>query len=107
MPSFRQGVFEKCIRAAVELGGGDDVITGAGDVENRAGDGGLAAGVGEGGDTTFECGDALFEHVGGGVHDTGVNVAELFEAEEFGRMVGIPKHVAGGLINRDGARACF
>jgi hypothetical protein len=35
----------------------------------------------EGSDAPFERSDAFFKHVGGGVHDTGVNVAEFFETK--------------------------
>jgi hypothetical protein len=31
--------------------------------------GGLAGGGGEAGDSAFECGDALLEYVGGGIHE--------------------------------------
>jgi hypothetical protein len=54
-------------------------------------------------DATFESGNTFLKHVSSGVHNAGIDVAELFEAEEFGGMFCITKHVAGGLINRDGA----
>ena len=37
------------------------------------------------GDSAFERGDALLEDVGGGVHDAGVDVAELLQARRGGR----------------------
>ena len=52
----------------------------------------------------FEGGDALLENVGGGVHDAGVDVAELLESEEAGGVIGIVKDVGGGLVNRHGSR---
>lgn len=81
---------ELVVGAAVEVGGGHDVVAGLG--EGRDGDelGALARGRGQRGDTTLESGDALLEDVHGRVHDAAVDVAELLEAEEpraVGRVI--------------------
>ena len=55
-------------------------------------------------DAALELGHPLLEDVVGGVHDPGVDVPELPEAEEIGRVVGAVEHVAGGGIDRHGAR---
>jgi hypothetical protein len=89
MPRLGQGVVEEVVGAAVERGGGDDLVAGVGE----GGDGerlrGLAGGGGKGGRSAFERGDALLEDVGGGVHDAGVDVAELLQAEEAAGVVGV------------------
>ena len=53
----------------------------------------------------FERGDALLEHVGGRVHDPGVDVAELLEREQVGGVLGALELIGGGLVDRhrDGA----
>ena len=102
---FRQRVVEEIVGSSVELGDGDDVIPAAGDIEDGVGDGGLARGVGEGARATFEGGHTLLEHIGGRIHDPGVDVTELFEAKEIGGVFGIPEHITGGLIKGDRAGA--
>ena len=87
----RQGVVEEVVGAAVERGGGDDLVAGRGEGGDGEGFGGLAGGGGERRRAAFERGDALLEHVGGGVHDAGVDVAELLQREEAGGVVGILK----------------
>ncbi|KAI7506216.1 hypothetical protein KC367_g167 [Hortaea werneckii] len=42
--------------------------------------------------------DALFEDVDGRVHDTGIDVAELFETEESRAMGGIVEDIGGGFL---------
>ena len=49
-----QRVVEEIVGAAVEGGGGDDLVAGVGDGEDGEGLGGLAGGGGQGGDSTFE-----------------------------------------------------
>ena len=101
----RQGVVEKVVGAAVERGGGDDFVAGAGQGEDGQGLGGLAGGGGQGRRSSFEGGDALLEDVGGGVHDAGVDVAEFLQAKEPGGMIGVFEDVRGGLVDGDGARS--
>src|ERR1039457_1038993 len=43
------------------------------------------------------------EDAGGRVHEAHVNIAELLERKQLGRVGGILKHVRGGLVNRNGA----
>ena len=63
----------------------------------------LAAGHGQGADATFERGDPFFEHLLGGVHDAGVDVARLCQAEQGGGVLGVAEDVAGGLVDGYGA----
>jgi hypothetical protein len=53
----------------------------------------------------FESGYALLKDVGGGVHDAGVDVAELLEREETTGVVRVLEEIRGGLIDGHGARA--
>ena len=39
----------------------------------------------------------------GGVHQAGVDVAELPQAEQICRVLGVVEHVAGGRVDRHGA----
>jgi len=73
---------EEVVGAAVERGGGDDLVAGAGEGKDGKGLGGLARGGGQRGDSAFERGDALLKDVGGGVHQPGVDVAKLLQREE-------------------------
>src|ERR1017187_8415186 len=43
------------------------------------------------------------EDAGGRVHEARVNIAELLERKQLGRVGGILKHERGGLVNRNGA----
>lgn len=54
------------------------MVAGAGEIKDRVGDGGLAGGVSEGTGASFEDSDPLFEYIGGGITDAGIDVAQLF-----------------------------
>src|SRR5690606_4593121 len=101
---LREGVTKKIIRSAVQLRNGDHVVAAAADIEDRTGDGGLAAGVGKGAGTALQRRDTLFEDIGGRIHDPRVDVSEFLEAEEVRGVLGVAEQVAGGLVDRDGAR---
>src|SRR5690606_33842988 len=64
---------------------------------------GGAGGEGEAGGAAFEGRDAFFEHVGGGVHQAGVDVAEFLEGEAIGRVFGAFEDVGGGSVQRHAA----
>ena len=74
-----------------------------GEVDDRVEDRRGAGGDGEPGGAAFERGDALFEHVVGGVHQAGVDVAEFLEGEEIGGVLGAVEDVGGGAVDRHGA----
>jgi len=99
----RQRVVEEVVGSAVERGGGDDLFAGRGEGLDGEGLGGLAGGGCQAGYSTFECGYALLEHVGGGVHQAGVDVAEFLESEEAGGVVRVVEEVGGGLVDGDRA----
>ena len=83
----------------IKVGSRDDIVS---DFSN-VGDGKelscLTRGSSDGMDTTLESGDSLFKSIGGGVHDTGVDVTEFLETEETGAMVGVFEDEGGRCVN--------
>ena len=63
------------------------------------------------GDTAFQLRDSLLQHVVGGVHNPGVDVARNSQVEKVGSMLGVVKFVGDGLVDRDsdglGGGVCF
>ena len=96
-------VVELGVGAAVEVVGRDDFVSGLSEVDDGVKDGAGARGDAEAGSPTIKGGDALLEHVGGGVHQAGVDVAEFAESEEVGGVLGIIKDEGAGLVEGNGA----
>ena len=88
---------------AVDVLGGDDVVTGLGDVAHGVFDGGGAGSDGQTGGATFKGGDAVLEDALGGVGQTAVDVARVSEAEAGLGVVEVVEDVAGGSVDRDRA----
>jgi hypothetical protein len=59
----------------------------------------LPAAGGHGRHPALQLGDPPLEDVGGGVHDAGVDVPELLEPEQAGRVVGPVEHVGRGGVD--------
>jgi hypothetical protein len=95
-----QGVPEQIVGAAVEGAAGDDVVAGLGQVEDGQGDGRRARGQGQGADPAVEFGQTLFQHVGGGVHDPGIDIPHFLESEQIGGMLRGGEIVGTGLVDR-------
>ena len=95
-----QRVVEQVVRAAVEPRAGHDVVARTGQVEDRERLRGLTGGQEQCGDAAFERGDALLDDVLGRVHDAGVDVARLGEAEQRGGVVGVVERVRRRLVDR-------
>ena len=57
------------------------------------------------GERPFERGESGLENALGGVHETGVDVADLAEREKVGRMIGVTELIGGRLIDRHDRRA--
>lgn len=86
----RKNGCELSVSAAVEILGRDDVVSGLGEVDDRVENGGGAGGMAESAHfvgALKEC-DAFLENVGGRVLEAGIDVAELFEREEVGGVLG-------------------
>jgi hypothetical protein len=99
-------VIELVDRAAVELPTGNELIA---RLEQRMENEELrcmTGGDGERGGAAFERGDAPFERRLCRIVDARVDVAEHFQAEQRGGVVGVVEHEGSGLIDRRRARAC-
>ena len=98
-----EGVVEKLIGAAVEVVAGHDLVAHLGDGEQGEAGGGLAGGDREGPGAALDGRDALLEHVGGRVHQAGVDVTRFLKREQVGGVFGAFENVGGGLVDGDGA----
>ncbi len=81
----------------------DHVVARLHQARNRDELSGLAAGHRQPRDSVFERRDALLQHVRGRIHDARIDVAELLQPEQSGRMRGVVEHERRGLV--DGYRA--
>ena len=96
-----QRMVEQIVCSAVQAGGRYDFVARTGDVQNGERLRCLSRRRGESADAPFKRGNALFQHVGGRVHQPGVDVAGLFKAEQPRCMVCVFEDVRGGLVNRN------
>ena len=104
-PLVLHRVGEQVPGAPIEVGRGDHVVAHPREVLDRKSRSRLAARERQPRDAPFERGDALLEHVGGRIHDPGIDVAELLEREQVGGVLGALELIGGGLVDRhrDGA----
>ena len=100
-----QRVGEEAPGAAIEVGGGDDVVAHPREVLHRQGGGRLARRQGQRRRPAFEGGEALLQHVDGGVRHTGVEVAEFLQGEQVLGMGRVAELERGGLVDRHRHRA--
>ena len=75
-----------------------------GDVLDGIGDGGGAGGGGQGACAALQGSHPLFKHVGGGVHEAGVDIALLRQGETPRRLGAVPELIGGGGVNGHGPR---
>ena len=94
--------FEQVVGPAVEVGRGDDVVAGLGERGEREQVRRLPARRRHRRRAAFERREALLEDVRRRVHDAGVDVAELLQAEELCRVVGAVEREGRGLVDRHG-----
>ena len=94
-----EGVLHKVVTAAVNGLLGDDVAAVGSQGKDGVGDGGGPGSHGQRSHAAFQCGQALFQHLLGGIGQAAVNVSGVGKAEAGGRMGGIFKYVGSGLIN--------
>ena len=99
---LRQGVRQQIVAAAVDGLLGHDVVALLCQRLNGIGDGGSAGGGSQSGDTAFQCRNALFQHVLGGVGQSAVDVAGVRQTEPGGGVSGVFKHIGSGLVDGDG-----
>src|SRR6201999_612952 len=94
-------VVEEVVGAPVEGRRRDDGVAYLGQVGQRQRLCRLPAGGGQAADATFQRRHPLLDHSGGGVHDAGVDVARLGQAEEGGGVRRVPEGVRGRLVDGD------
>ena len=90
---------EELVGAAVEVVGRDDLVAHLGDVQQGERGRRLPGGHRQRAGAAFDRGDALLEHVGGRVHDPGVDVPELLQGEQVRRVLGVLEDVGGRLVD--------
>ena len=95
-----QGVREQVDGAAVERGGGDDMIAGIEQRRDRQMHRGHAARGADRADAALQRRQPFLEHCRGRVGNARVDVPGAFQIEQRGRVIGILKHIGRGLIDR-------
>ena len=80
-------VRKQVVGSAVDCLLGYDVLAGLGQGLDCVGDGGRSRGDGQGGDSAFERGDALFKNVLGAVGQAAVNVSGVCQAKAVGGVL--------------------
>ncbi len=100
-----EDVVELRVRSPVQGVGGDDVVPRPREVDDGVEDGRCAGADGEAaeGVRALQLGVAALEDVRGGVHEAGVDVAELLEAEQLRGVLGVSEHERGGAVQRNAA----
>ena len=100
----RQRVRQEVDGAAIERGGGDDMIAGIHQRRDRQMHRGHAAGGADRADAVFQRRQPFLQHRRRRVGNPGVDVAGALEVEQRRGVIGILKHIGRGLVDRDGAR---
>ena len=101
---LREGLREQRPRPAVQARRRDEVLPRVHDRQQGRGDRRLAAGERQSRRAAIERREAFFEHIVGGVHQAGVDVAEFLQGEQIGRVIGVLEHIAGRRVDRHGPR---
>ena len=93
---------QEIIASAVDRFLGYDMAAVCGKRFNGVGDRGGTGRERQRGASAFQGGQALFEHILGGVCQPAVNVARIRKAEPVGSMFAVPEDIGSGLVNRYG-----
>ena len=101
---FLKGLGKQRPGPTVQAVGRDEVLSRVRDGQQRRRDGCLAAGQCQRRRTAIEGCQPLFEDVGGGIHQSRVDVPEFAQAEQVGCVFGVVKHVARCGVDRHGPR---
>ena len=102
---LRQRVVEQVVGSAVERCGGDDLLSCGGQRRRYQRLRRLARGRRQTRHSALQSRHPLFKHVGGGVHDAGIDVAKLLQRKQPRRVVRVMEHIGGGLIDGHGSRS--
>ena len=100
-----EGVMKELVGPAVEVVGRDDLVPQSRDGQQRQRDGRLARGDRQGARPTFDRRDPLLEDIRRRVHQSRVDIAELLQREQVGRVLRALEDVGRGLVDGHGPRA--
>ena len=98
-----EDVLELGVGPTVEVAGGNDVVARLSEIDDRIEDRRGAGGDGESRRSTFESGDALFQHIVCRVHQARVDVSKFTQGEEVGGVFGAVEYIGTGAVNRNRA----
>ena len=98
-------VVEQGEGAAIECAVGQNVLAGAGNGPQAGGDGAHAGGGGHTGLAALQSRDLSLQHGGGGIAQTGVDVACLLAGKAAAALLAAIEYKGGGLVNGSGQRA--
>ena len=104
-PELLQRLGQEGHRAAIEIGRGDDVVAGPGDVGERDEGRRLPRGERQRRGAAFERGEPFLEDVLGRVLDAGIDLSDLLQGEEAGSVGGVLELERGVLVDRHRHRA--
>jgi hypothetical protein len=91
-------------RSTIEIVGGDDLVARFSQGDDGVEDGRGPRGHRHRGRAAFELRHALLEDVGGGIHQAGIDVAQLLEREEVGGVLRVLEDIGGRPVDRYPAR---
>ena len=89
-------------RTAIKIGGGYDLVTGLCQGQYCQCLSCLTRRHCQGSHPSFKGGHALFQHIGGWIHNACIDVAELAQSKKIGGVFCVVKGVRGGLIKGHG-----
>ena len=102
-PKLGQNVIKLGIGATIEVVGRYNFIPRFGEVDDGVK---YRTGTGcdpETGGTSLKGSHPLLEHIGGGVHQAGIDIAQFAQPKEIGSMLGVVEDKGTGLVNGYGA----
>ena len=99
---LRKGMGKQVVGAAIQGAGRDDVVTRFCQSLDGGGDRRHARCQRQRRKAAFECRHALFQHIGGGVHDAGVDIARHLQVKQVGAMLRAVKSVGHCLVDGHG-----
>ena len=94
-----QGVLQQVVAAAVDGLLCHDVVTGLCQCFDGVGDGSSAGSGSQSSHAAFQSGNALLEHILGGVGQTAVDVAGVCQTEAVRSVLAVVEHIGSGLVN--------
>ena len=94
-----QGVLQQIVTTAVDGLLSYDVVTGLSQCLDGVGDGSCTGSSSQSSHAAFQSGNALLEHILGGVGQTAVDVAGVCQTEAVRSVLAVAEHIGSGLVN--------